>query len=442
MVVKSIVGDEETPLLCEVDAARKPNVEKDADIQTQVYAVYAVAVLMVLIMTAARPPILLYLESVGYASANDVSFYFICTVISSITPVVGNFVFGFMTSSIGAACALTVNCITLCIGLVGMTMAQSKQTFAIMHALQGTLMCTSMLRMSLLAKIVPRHKRTEALMYHNIAVIGGIVGPMVWLLCSKYSGEVNLGFTVLNMFTLNFLICAGCAFLMAFISYNFLVGKEEIIDPDSQQIDNTVPVSRTRPSKHQLFLLLYFSTIMICEQFVSSLGREAAQPILVNHFGVNGSQIAIIFEVVVLAAAVPTLGTAILSRVLKDRHILCGALWMQLFSVLFYLPWWGPVSLFQFIFGFALMAASSILISTSAISLFSKLLLSTETGAFIGVLSAISGLSYALPQLFLGETAVKMFNTPYFAIFAVPTMLAITLVLWPRNRDMLDSTAS
>lgn len=204
-----------------IDLGKDDGATLNVETRQMVRVVYVLAVLTMLVMTTTNPMLLLYLQHVGFATKDNVSFYVLATVVNSAVPVVGHAALGAFAARVGTPRALTLSCSLIALGLIGMACSPpSKFAFIISFAVYSLCQSIRVVRTVLLTERVPPRQRTGVMSLHMLMTpIGALMGPLLWLACEQYNGDVHLiGGVRFNMYTLDYFLAATLAIVMAVVS--------------------------------------------------------------------------------------------------------------------------------------------------------------------------------------------------------------------------------
>lgn len=179
-----------------------------------VVVVFAVAVLTMLTMTSVSPSLLLYMNNVGYTSSTNISPYVTTSALQSAVPIASNILLGKVASSIGPGRALAVGSFMAAFGLLIITLARSNLfLFFVGYSMYAVSNSLRIIRVSILSKVIPPQERTTVLATHALMTpVGALMGPLLWILFSKYRGRLPLGSFVIDRFSMAYLT-AGLSML-------------------------------------------------------------------------------------------------------------------------------------------------------------------------------------------------------------------------------------
>lgn len=183
-----------------------------------VYAIYAVAVLSMAIMTAVSPTLLLYLRHLGLAGRDNLQFYVTLTVIGMSVPVFTHVLLAQAADYFGAPRALAGAACCVAAGLVGMgTVGGERLPFAIAYLVFSVAQSIRPVRTIVLADVSTDETRTEVMSYHALCTpIGALFGPLAWLGFAGYEGDwMFLTWVPINRFSLDYYFAAVFALCIA-----------------------------------------------------------------------------------------------------------------------------------------------------------------------------------------------------------------------------------
>lgn len=173
-----------------------------------VVAVFIIAILTMLAMTAVSPTLLLFMNYSGFTSETNISPYVIASSLSSAIPIFSNIALGAIASRFGPGHALSFGASMAAFGtLIFMFSNDSLFAFLVGYALYAISNSLRVIRVSILTKVVPEEERTTVLATHALMTpIGATIGPMVWIAMQTYRGSLSIlgGLLEVNRFTLNY----------------------------------------------------------------------------------------------------------------------------------------------------------------------------------------------------------------------------------------------
>ncbi|PXF41815.1 hypothetical protein BWQ96_08463 [Gracilariopsis chorda] len=429
---------------------QKPKATDVPSSQRFVFIVFILAVLTMVCMAIVSPTMVLYMNYVHFTSSTNITAYVTASAIASAVPVVSNIVFGRIASSIGPANALVLLGMLSALGmLLVFSMRSALWVFFLGYGLYSASLSMRIIRISILSQIVPEDKRTTVLATHSLMTpVGALVGPLGWIVLSRYKGSFSLGPLTIDRFALAYGTAATILVIISLISATRLRGiptpegngSRDHFEPPSHVTIQTQNGDTTRVNLHEFRSQVfgYFCTIMFCVNMSSDIYMTAFQPILVNEFGVSDAKLGLIFEVIAMFAIVPPLLVALLSKYLMDRQIMVIGLFAKVLGMALFLPLFGPVREWQVIIGFMLIIKASVFFITACMSLFTKVLGTLSSSALIGLLASGSSVGSALAQVLIGDYIAQFFGGFKFVFFSLPAVVGMAAIVIPRYWKRLD----
>lgn len=432
----------------------------DGETRRVVRAIYVLGLLVNMMHASRRPVQLLYLQYLGFSSAEDISFYVWTEVIRSSVPVVGHAVTGTVAARIGGRYTLCTLCSFAICGILLIIQAsalRSKTAYIFGDIALNTARSMRLTRIIVITEQVPAHQRTGVIATHSLfGPVGAILGPLVWILCEHFHADVAVGRLFrLNMYTVNYFVGAVLSWVIAIISWNRLpkFSSPSIWRNPTEPSARGVAPASTGPSfvrvvtargtfdsvvntkLYQRWTFLYFLVLMFSVDLCNALIFVGFQPILINHFHVDAKQLGYIYLIILLIALIPPVILAYISRVLEDRQIMMVGLVIKLFGVLFLVPIFGDtIHRWQAIVGSILIMKSSRFFYACSISLYSKLLGPLSNGTLLGMLGSITQIGPAVVQIFFAKFSVGIFGTYRYALLGLPLVFSILLMVWQWDR--------
>jgi len=205
-----------------LDGDGEPMERLPPSVVREVRVLYVLASLTGGMLTTCTPMLLYYLQYIGYATTTDVSYFVLISSIQTAVPVAGHASLGMMCSRYGARRTVCLTALLAACALCILAYSrESRWVFAaafIFHSFSRSIRVARTVR---IAEIVPAHARTHVMSIHMFcSPLGSAIGPMIWLLCSQFSGDFHLFSSLyLNKFTLDYFAAAGLAASIALISY-------------------------------------------------------------------------------------------------------------------------------------------------------------------------------------------------------------------------------
>lgn len=428
--------------------------------QRIVYTVFMLGFLANMLQVSCRPMQFLYLQYVGFASPDNITFYVWTEVIRSGVPIFGHLLIGAIAARIGVRYTLVgLSCFGFC-GLLLIIQASALRMripFIIGYISLIIARSVRVVRTIILTERVPADMRTTTMAIHDMwGPIGAIFGPLLWILSQNMLFDIPVfGLFRINKFTTSYSLSALTLFAMGAISWKRLQNYSRpqstsgspatdtnvnITGPDFVHVypgDGREIVVNTR--RYQALIFLYFLLLMFIVNVSMGLIWMGFQPILVIHFHATGEQLGFFYEAVCFISVLPPIILAYISRFLKDREIILLGLVLKVAGILCFLPvFGGHLHIWQPIFGFVLMMKASTFFWTCSMSLASKLLGPMSNRIILGMLSAGSSIGPAIGQLFFAELTVELFGTYRYVLIGIPLLFAIMLVTWPFFWNKLD----
>ena len=163
----------------------------------------------------------------------------------------------------------------------------------------------------------------------------------------------------------------------------------------------------------------------------------AFQPIVVNKFNSNDTDLGNIYAVIGLFSLIPPLITSILTRFLKDRGIILFGLSLKLFGMFCFLG--SNVPKWRVILGMIVIFKGALFFIGTCLSLYSKLVGPMLQSDQLGYLMSIFMGGAAIALLISSHVVMHFFGHTIFAIFALPALIATGVALSPfvwKHADM------
>lgn len=417
-----------------ITAPLKPQSPKQTSYQTLITSLLLLSFLSMTSMTAISPTVLLYMNASSF-TAGSIQPYINAFAIFTTIPIFSNLALSHYASTHGPGRAILLNSLLAAAGIFIIILAPTSLFFFYVgYALFATSNSHRVLRVAALSKIVPPEQRTTVLATHALMIpLGGLAGPLIWILAQNYRDSINIAALRIDRFSINYAVAALIFIVMAYISYRTLLGSSIGISTGADThrhmtfhpatVTTSSGVTRTIDlASYRKKTLVYFCVYMFLISFSAGIYLTAFQPILVDIFHSSDASLGIIFEIIALFAIIPPLLVAVLSKYLTDRQIMAIGITGKLIGMCFYLPLFGPPKEWQVILGFLLIIKASMFFITASVSLFSKLLGGMTTSSSIGILMSAQTAGQAAAQVLLGSVIVKWFggwNVVWFALPAV-----------------------
>lgn len=410
-----------------------------------------------------------FLNEINYTNSTDASFYIRANSLQVLARVPISILLGHISSVFGSVPTLGYSFVVAIVGILLLLLSRASViVFLIAYLLSSVLLSVRVLRIAIISDLVSPASRTTFFALHQLMnPISNLLAPLCWIQIQRWTGSVSImsNIIVLDRFSLSHLTAIVLLLVAFIISRSFLSEVEDTADaePNSaatvQHPPESEPLLRETPRSQAPNSATNYTTLPIDEVVlgeppnfsfylaVSVLGRVSTsiaavsfQPILVDIFLVSDARLGRIYLMAASLALGFPLISAFLSRFLSDKEVMLLGLLLKLGGNLLYLPLFGPVSVLQLVVAYVLTYRTAIF-QTAALSSYTKTVRdrgSRKRG--IANLNAGSNAAGALVRLVVAKWILLIFDSWWFALFTIPTILALLLVII--NWNSLSSPAS
>lgn len=422
-------------------------------VRNQVIVLFFISFLNVLIQSMISPTLLLYTNSIGVTSAQNIKPYLNSNAIRMGVPIVLNVVLTRLASTHSPSLVLSVTALMFAFSFLILLLCSivSENIVLFVYYLSAVFMSVTgsirVLRLAIFSKIISASERTTVMSATTVVVpAGSILGPLVWILILRYKGEAVFydGLIVINRYTLCYLVaffaCLGMASLSKFFFPRRRDGATETNEAttnNSSAVPSTstlTTIDITDERSRNRFIYLYFCALFTCTGLTVGIIFVMLQPLLVNVYLESDQMIGVIYEAMAVFTFLPPLLVSFLSTKLADRHLIAIGLTLMLAGVSVYLPF--PFfddaqnrSVWRAVIGYMLVYKGTAFFITTNISLSSKMATSDQSTKLIGVLMSCWTLGQSLSQVFVAQYAVLHYGQWSFIIYALPLLISATAVV-------------
>lgn len=413
--------------------------------------------------------LLLYMNHVKFTTPTDTVFFVKLMSLSLVIPLLASPVLGSCSVRFGPRVTLTCSYFIVMLGFCVVSFSKSNpRGFVIGYTMYSISNSLRVIRYSLIGDFIPSEQRTTAMAIHQfMSLLGFLVAPLFWL--SIQDRHISLLFSTitLNPFYINFLFCTILAAINMILSWTVLtvrppshISIEHQNHTDTRTATNLSPTelgytriiamdtadsNSNRPEidlkKYRNIRIAYFTVVILLTRLSLYIYLSIFQPIMIGHFKFNSRDMGFTYIVIGVLSLIPPIIIACLSKILSDRYILLCGLLIKILGAAIFLPLFGPVQKWQPVTGYILVVKATVFCSTAAISLFTKILGPLCSAKTIGNLWGMSSLAPALIQLVFSSEIVSMFSTWNFAVFVLPALLALSIVIIPSGWNILDESS-
>lgn len=423
----------------------------DKDTVRVVRYIFAMALLVNMMHASNSPAKLLYLQSVGFASSNDINSFVWTEIIVQIVPIFGHLFAGYLATRTNpgfSICFLSVCHILGTLLVVQTSSLKWKPSYFFGFLVLSLSRSIRVVRFIVITETVPLSERTSVMAIHDFwGPCGAILGPIFWILIQNFQADIpvlgTFGFR-LNRYTANYLFSSCIAMVIGTIAWKSLnyrtirqhdnLGSSRgttSVGPSFVNVqlgDGSELVVNT--ARYALRTTLYFLILTFAVDVTMGLIFVGFQPILINNFQIDGRQLGYAYEIIGLLAVIPPIILAYISHFLKDRQIMLIALIIKFVGVLLFMPIFGRhMYSWQPILGFLLIIKASMFFWTTSESLTSKLLGPMSSGTLLGLVSSASEIGPAIAQIAFSKGTVSVFGTYKYGLIAIPLIVAILMVV-------------
>eukprot|EP00178_Gracilaria_changii_P013555 TRINITY_DN38285_c0_g1_i1.p1 TRINITY_DN38285_c0_g1~~TRINITY_DN38285_c0_g1_i1.p1 ORF type:complete len:493 (+),score=63.94 TRINITY_DN38285_c0_g1_i1:94-1479(+) len=432
-----------------------------------VVVVLLMAICTMLVISCVDWTLLLFLNH-GTSLLNTHDVYFTATAFALLAPVCANSILGILSVRFGSGVTLCFCYLVVAFGMLIMTLFRNSLILFYV-AYESYALCTTLriVRLSIIAQVVPARTRTTVMAIHQLmAPIGAVLGPALWLLIQKWRGSFTLaGWMVVDRFFVNYALAIGTMVGMFFLGMSTIRSLPTADSETSEQNADEggryksaasaksvyeqrqkTPQQRLTSSGDDAFgsgagvrKFTYFCTLTLLMQSTMALVRVSFQPILIGVFGADDEQVGKMYTIIGALAFVPPLAVAVLSRVLTDRTILVIGMVLKLGGALMCLPLFGDVRQWQLVVGFTLCIKASNFFQTAAFSAFTKSMGGKKPAKQMGYYWSVCSVGPAVIQFCFASGLVKLFGSWSFGMCALPVLGGFVLVFHPWGWRLLGT---
>lgn len=462
--------------------------------------IMVMAIANVIVIILVEWTLLLYMNHISFTTPTSAAFYVRACAEPLVVPIFGNVVLGQLSTRFAAGRVLGYSILVVTAGLVVIAFVRnSRPVFLLAFLAYSLAFSFRVLRLSMLADIVPRKYRTSILAAHQLCIpLGMVFGPVLWLIIQTWQGEFGLPLGVVaDRFFANYALCAIIMFATFVLAMTRLTnlheetetvaaeehaaGEEDAAREEAILLEERVdglddrgddggsetlkygamegarlaPIAQDDPQivslrytdgstklvnlewyKRKRFI--FYALISLGVRLSTMIYAVAFQPILVDVFRVSERHLGQLYLLVAILALLPPVLVAVLSHVLTDRAIMLIALSLKTVGIALTLPLGGPVTEWRFVAGFILVVKGSMFFVPASLSLFTKVLGRMCNGALIGWLWSFASIGPAVVQVIMSDEIVGWFGEWTFAVFALPALAVFAMVLSPYGWAMVD----
>lgn len=457
MCVAAREDDQRRPLL-----HGKPNNARTA-FSTPVIVILFMAICTMHVISCVDWTLLLFLNQ-GTSLGETHNLYFNATAFALLVPVCANPILGNLSARFGSGTTLCFSYLVAALGIFMMALFR-QNTIIFYVAYEVYALCTTLriVRLSIIAQIVPSHTRTTVMAVHQLmAPIGAMLGPMLWVLIQKWRGHVTVaGWMIIDRFFLNYFLSIGALVSLFFVGmaklrslpdaapeatdgnandgglYNSVADakiksvRTNPVLPEPVLRKNGADIGHTQSQRRGLQKFAYFCTLTLLMQCTMALVRVSFQPVLIGVYGAGDEEVGKVYSLVGALALVPPIAVALLSRILKDRDIMLIGMVLKLRGALLFLPLFGEVRKWQVVAGFIMCIKASNFFLTATFSAFTKVAGGKKPGKQIGYLWSVCSIGPAVIQFCFASVLVNSFGSWGFGVCALPVLAGFLLVFHP-----------
>lgn len=413
--------------------------------------------------------LLLYMNHVKFTTPTDTVFFVRLMSLSLVIPLIASPLLGSCSVRFGPRLTLTCSYFIVILGFCVVAFSKSNPWgFVIGYTMCSVCGSLRVIRYSLIGDFIPSEQRTAVMAIHQfMGLLGFLVAPLFWLFIQGRHISLLSSAITLNTFSMNFLFCTILAAINMTLSYTVLtvrrpshISAEPQNDTDTRKSTNlsateygstsviAIDTVNTDSSGQQIdfkkyrnIRIAYFTTVILLTRMSLYICLSIFQPIMIGHFKLKDRDMGLTYIVIGILSLIPPIIIAGLTKILSDRYILLSGLVIKILGAAIFLPLFGPVQRWQPVAGYILVVKATVFCSTAAISLFTKILGPLCSAKTIGNLWGMSSLAPALIQIVFSSEIVSLFSTWNFAVFVLPALLALSIVIIPSGWNILDETS-
>lgn len=413
--------------------------------------------------------LLLYMNHVKFTTPTDTVFFVRLMSLSLVIPLVASPVLGSCSVRFGPRLTLTCSYFIAMLGFCVVAFSKSNPWgFIIGYTMCSISISLRVIRYSLIGDFIPSEQRTRVMAIHQfMSLLGFLIAPLFWLSIQGRHISLLSSTITLNPFSINFLFCMILAAINMTLSCTVLTVRPPSHNAAEPQNDtethtttnlspteygstsviaiDTVDTNSNRPEidlkKYRNIRIAYFTIVIMLTRLSLYLYLSIFQPIMIGYFKFNDRDMGFTYIVIGILSLIPPIIIACLTKILSDRYILLCGLVIKILGAVIFLPLFGPVQKWQPVAGYILVVKATVFCSTATISLFTKILGPLCSAKTIGNMWGMSSLAPALIQIVFSSEIVTMFSTWNFAVFALPALLALSIVVIPSGWNILDESS-
>lgn len=404
--------------------------------------------------------ILLYLNHVSFTTSIDTTLYVHASAFLILVPIPCNLIIAKLTCYHSPVSILSHAYLAVSVALIAIAFNRSRTVFYPTFIVYASLYSFRIVRLSVLSQLAPPSIRTSILTTHQLmSPVGVMLGPLLWLILQRWRSSFYLfpktSTCTIDRFTVVFLTCAILCSLMSVMyrelahrsirAIDFLSESSRLQQPlatntapiDSNQdkfksvgIDNSISrKSELRVTKHIIVLAVVLACVRASFAFYSII----LQPVMVYDLHASDELVGKVQATIGFLAIFPPLLAAVAARYVPDYPMLVLGLGVKLIGMALQLPLYtakGIPSLPRLVAGYVFVVEGSHFFSTTVMSAITKIVAPEQVSTVTGVIWAGVNIFPAIVQLLLGSHIVSGFGSWYFALFALPTIIGVSLLIW------------
>lgn len=209
-----------------------------------------------------------------------------------------------------------------------------------------------------------------------------------------------------------------------------IMGPEGLIEDEE--------ATQPHMNEHYWRRFKFFALLIMLMNLTYALVLAVFQPALVQTFHATDRHLANVYVLMGTLSLLPPILTAAMSKRMSDRQIILLGIVLKIIGALQFVPVFGAVREWQVIVGMILVVKATTFFTAAAMSAFTKVLGPLCTPASIGQLCAMANSVPAFVQLAFAANIVQVFESGWSAVFVLPAVLALFLVLSPSGWELLD----
>lgn len=408
--------------------------------------------------------LLLYFNHIGFTSASDNSFFVRVFALSFLVPVIVNIPLSQIAARYGVRVTLFWSYFVSFVGMILLVVSRlSPYVYVVGHAFFSTFWSLRIIRLSAIASIVSPANRTTAIAAHQFLVpVGSIAGPATWLIVQQWRGYIEIWGLEFDRFSVNFVINCVTNACMAFLAFSCLPilkapysgSKQKKIkvsssmygtiqgdDIESEELSNCEEIVLSPSAKKFVrSRIIFFCILAFVVRGCGGVYQVVFQPVMVNVFKTSDAELGRIFVMIAMVAVIPPVIVMIMTKFLNDPQILLFGICLKLFGMILFLPIFGEISKVQIIVGYAITVKATLFFTTICVSVFSKVVGRYYNHSYVGYLWTCTMLGPAVAQGIVSRWIVSMYGSHSFGLFALPTVVALFVILSPKFRCYIDAS--